>query len=58
MIPQVVASEKGRAQTGAACRTGVVGPHLESVVKANHLESWAIAGDSPVAANQHGRAGP
>ena len=30
MIPQVVASEKGRAQTRVACCTGVVGLHLES----------------------------
>ena len=38
MIPQVVASEKGRAQTGVACCPGVVGPHLESIVKQNYLE--------------------
>ena len=38
MIPQVVASEKGRAQTRSACRSGVVGLHLESVIKLNHLE--------------------
>ena len=30
VIPQVVASEKGRAQTGVACRFGVVGPQLEN----------------------------
>ena len=48
MIPQVVASEKGRAQTAAACRRGVVGPHLEYVTKPNFLESRAKAGDSPV----------
>ena len=48
MIPQVVASEKGPAQTGVACYTGVVGLHLESINKTNLLESWAIAGDSPV----------
>ncbi len=39
MIPQVVASEKGIAQTRSACRPGVVGPHLESVIKSNQLES-------------------
>ena len=33
MIPQVVASEKGRAQTGVACYTGVVGLHLEINLK-------------------------
>ena len=48
MIPQVVASEKGTAQTGVACYSGVVGLHLETAIKTNHLESWAIAGDSPV----------
>ena len=30
MIPVVVASEVGRAQTDEACFIGVVGPHLES----------------------------
>ena len=38
MIPQVVASEQGRAQTGGACSAGVVGPHLESMLKPNYLE--------------------
>ncbi len=38
MIPQVVASEKGRAQTSGACSTGVIGPHLESILKLNYLE--------------------
>ena len=51
MIPQVVASEKGIAQTGVACYPGVVGLHLEIVIKPNLLESWAIAGDSPVDTN-------
>jgi hypothetical protein len=51
MIPQVVASEKGKAQTHIACCVGVVGPHLETNIKLNHLESWAIAGDSPVSRN-------
>ena len=48
MIPQVVASEQGRDQTGGACPPGVVGLHLECNFKLNHLESWAIAGESPV----------
>ena len=51
MIPQVVASEKGKAQTVSACRCGVIGLHLECVIKSNPLESGAIAGDSPVSAN-------
>ena len=38
MIPQVVASEKGRAQTRGACSSGVVGPHLENILKLNYLE--------------------
>jgi hypothetical protein len=33
MIPQVVASEKGKAQTLAACCQRVVGLHLESNLK-------------------------
>jgi hypothetical protein len=51
VIPQVVASEKGTAQTSLACRIGVVGLHLEIVIKLNHLESWAIACDSHVSRN-------
>ena len=51
MIPRVVSSEKGRAQTNLACWVGVVGLHLELLIKLNHLESWAIAGESPVGAN-------
>jgi hypothetical protein len=39
VIPQVVASEKGTAQTLAACCPGVVGLHLESNFKLNFLES-------------------
>ena len=39
MIPQVVASEQGRAQTEGACSFGVVGLHLETISKLNHLES-------------------
>ena len=38
MIPQVVASEQGRAQTGGACSPGVVGLHLENNLKLNYLE--------------------
>jgi hypothetical protein len=38
MIPQVVASEQGRAQTEGACSFGVVGLHLESDFKLNYLE--------------------
>ena len=56
MIPQVVASEQGRAQTRGACSFGVVGLHLESDIKPNHLESWAIAGESPVGGKCYGRA--
>ena len=39
VIPQVVASEKGIAQTCSACGARVVGPHLETVIKLNFLES-------------------
>ena len=55
MIPQVVASEQGRAQTREACFFGVVGLHLESIIKPNILERMAIAGDSPVGTNYCGR---
>ena len=58
VISWVVASEKETAQTRVACCSGVVGPHLESDIKLNHLESWAIAGDSPVSTNCRGRAEP
>ena len=51
MIPQVVASEPGRAQTREACFFGVVGPFLETNIKLNLLERRAIAGDSPVGSN-------
>ena len=51
MIPWVVASEMGRAQTGIACYIGVIGLHLEAFVKSNRLESRAIAGESPVDGN-------
>jgi hypothetical protein len=56
MIPRVVASEKGRAQTRGACSFGVVGLHLERHIKMNTLERVAKAGDSPVVANCVGRA--
>src|ERR1044072_9002168 len=46
VIRQVVASEKGTAQSCIACSTGVIGPHLESNIKLNPLESGTIAGDS------------
>ena len=38
-----------------AILTGVVGPHLESQIKLNHLERWTIAGDSPVGRTSDGR---
>ena len=55
MIPQVVASEQGRAQTAGACSFGVVGLLLERQIKPNTLERVAIAGDSPVGTNSVGR---
>ena len=55
MIPQVVASEQGRAQTGGACSPRVVGPHLESNIKLNTLERVVRQGDSPVGGNCCGR---
>jgi hypothetical protein len=53
MIPQVAASERGRAQTGAvakAAASGVVGPAtvLEARVQRNTQESVTTEGDSPV----------
>ena len=41
MIPQVVASEQGRAQTLGACPQRVVGLRLESIIKPNPLERGA-----------------
>ncbi len=38
MIPQVVASEQGRAQTITASRCGVIGLLLERLIKLNYLE--------------------
>ena len=51
MIPRVVASEKGRAQTCVACCTRVVGLHLELLIKSKLLESSVIEGESPVDTN-------
>ena len=51
MIPQVVASEKGRAQTSAACCIGVVGLHLEVLIKLKFLESDITEGENPVSTN-------
>jgi hypothetical protein len=51
MIPRVVASEKGRAQTRVACCLGVVGPHLETLIKSKLLERGIIEGESPVDTN-------
>ena len=51
MIPRVVASEKGRAQTCVACRTRVVGLHLEVLIKLKLLESSVIEGENPVGTN-------
>ena len=38
-----------------AILSGVVGLLLESQIKLNHLERWAVAGDSPVDRNSDGR---
>ena len=51
MIPRVVASEKGRAQTCAACCVRVVGLHLEILIKSKLLESNIIEGENPVDTN-------
>ena len=51
MIPRVVASEKGRAQTCVACCIGVVGLHLEVLIKLKLLESGIIEGENPVGIN-------
>jgi len=51
MIPQVVASEKGRAQTRVACSFGVVGLHLEILIKSKFLERGVIEGENPVDTN-------
>ncbi len=51
MIPLVVASEEGRAQTWEACLLRVVGLHTMSNIKQNLLESWSIEGERPVCTN-------
>ena len=51
MIPRVVASEKGRAQTCIACCARVVGLHLEVLIKSKLLESSVIEGENPVDTN-------
>ena len=51
MIPPVVASEKGRAQTCAACCVRVVGLHLETLIKSKLLERGVIEGENPVDTN-------
>ena len=50
-----MASERGIAQTTAACCCGVVGPHLESQNKLKYLERYTIAGESPVDVHSDGR---
>src|SRR5687767_9055984 len=48
-IPLVAASERGSAQTGGACTTGVVGPrHGSTTLSQSGLERPARDGDSPV----------
>ena len=51
MIPRVVASEKGRAQTQRACSLRVIGLHLETVIKPNCLERRDTEGEIPVGKN-------
>ena len=51
MIPRVVASEKGRAQTIVACCCGVVGLHLEMLIKLKFLERDITEGENPVGRN-------
>ncbi len=49
MIPLVVASERGLAQTTHVTACGVVGPRSrKTVIEKKRLESRAIDGDSPV----------
>src|SRR3990172_12586185 len=48
-IPLVAVSERGPAQTGCACTSGVVGPrHGSTTPNRNGLERPATDGDSPV----------
>ncbi len=51
MIPQVVASERGLAQTSVACSTGVVGLLLEMLIKTNTLGRVTIGRESRVVGN-------
>ena len=46
-----MASERGRAQTDPACWIGVVGLHLEVLIKLKFLESDIIEGENPVGRN-------
>ena len=58
MIPRVVASEIGRAQTGVGYgNAGVVGLHLERILNLNGMGRPAIACDSHVRVVESGRAG-
>ena len=56
VIPQVVASEQGTAQTQGACSLGVVGLHLEIGIKQKLLERSPIEGDRPVSVHYRRRA--
>ena len=51
MIPQVVASERGLAQTRESCFFGVVGLLLELLNKTNTLGRVTVACDSHVVVN-------
>jgi hypothetical protein len=56
--PSVAASERGPAQTHPACRAGVVGPALRTLVPSRTVqERRATEGDSPVGEGEGGRAG-
>ena len=51
MIPPVVASDRGTAQTVAVfrCRSGVVGPRYRTMkIEQKQMEICAIAGESPL----------
>jgi hypothetical protein len=49
VIPQVVASERGTAQTGVQCCSGVVGPQYGiDKDESKDLERSATEGESPV----------
>ena len=48
-IPSVAASERGTAQTGGACLSGVVGPVFRTEAASRTALEWAtIGGESPV----------